>query len=296
MTNDRSHRRQSRHRAGSARPVLGRRGHDHGRAAGQRRARDRRAGRDLGGHADPGARRRELDPRSAAGLTAARGMTTIQYVVATALSLLVFVGLANFVVDLYARGAVRSAVDEGARAGAASTRRRPTANSAPATCSAPCSGARRALGAGVVRGRRRHDAGAGPRVTLGRGSRACPAWSFTARSVRWPRNGSRERAASESRVRRDRAGARARAAGASGGAARADAAGLVGTAGHGAGHQPGGRAPRRPRTACATSATRAGARRDAWRATSACPATTSRSTCRAPRRRARRPAPTSRPG
>jgi hypothetical protein len=45
-------------------------------------------------------------------------MTTIQYVTTTALSLLVFVGMANFVVDLYARGVVRSAVDEGARAGA----------------------------------------------------------------------------------------------------------------------------------------------------------------------------------
>ena len=45
-------------------------------------------------------------------------MTTIQYVAATALSLLVFVAMANFVVDLYARGVVRSAVDEGARAGA----------------------------------------------------------------------------------------------------------------------------------------------------------------------------------
>ena len=45
-------------------------------------------------------------------------MTTIQYVAATGLSLVVFVGLANFVVDLYARGVARSAVDEAARAGA----------------------------------------------------------------------------------------------------------------------------------------------------------------------------------
>jgi hypothetical protein len=45
-------------------------------------------------------------------------MTTVQFVVATGLSLLVFVALANFVVDFYARGVVRSAVDEGARAGA----------------------------------------------------------------------------------------------------------------------------------------------------------------------------------
>ncbi|HXY92566.1 MAG TPA: hypothetical protein VEP49_08835 [Acidimicrobiia bacterium] len=45
-------------------------------------------------------------------------MTTVQFVVATAMSLFVFVLLANFVVDLYARGAIRAAVDEGARAGA----------------------------------------------------------------------------------------------------------------------------------------------------------------------------------
>jgi hypothetical protein len=42
----------------------------------------------------------------------------VQFVAATALSLLVFVALANFVVDLYARGVARAAVDEGARAGA----------------------------------------------------------------------------------------------------------------------------------------------------------------------------------
>jgi hypothetical protein len=46
------------------------------------------------------------------------GMSTVQYVVATACSLLVFVLLVNLVVDLYARGAVRAAVDEAARAGA----------------------------------------------------------------------------------------------------------------------------------------------------------------------------------
>ena len=45
-------------------------------------------------------------------------MTTVQFVAATALSLLVFVMMANLVVDLYARGAIRAAVDEGARAGA----------------------------------------------------------------------------------------------------------------------------------------------------------------------------------
>ena len=46
-----------------------------------------------------------------------RGFTTIQYVVATAFSLLLFVLVANLLVDLYERGAVRDALDEGVRAG-----------------------------------------------------------------------------------------------------------------------------------------------------------------------------------
>ncbi len=45
------------------------------------------------------------------------GFTTIQYVVATGFSLLLFVLVANLLVDLYARGAVRDALDEGVRAG-----------------------------------------------------------------------------------------------------------------------------------------------------------------------------------
>jgi hypothetical protein len=45
------------------------------------------------------------------------GFTTIQYVIATAFSLLLFVMVANLLVDLYERGAVRDALDEGVRAG-----------------------------------------------------------------------------------------------------------------------------------------------------------------------------------
>jgi len=44
------------------------------------------------------------------------GFTTLQYVVATGFSLVLFVLLANLLVDLYARGAVRDALDEGVRA------------------------------------------------------------------------------------------------------------------------------------------------------------------------------------
>ena len=46
-----------------------------------------------------------------------RGFTTIQYVVATAFSLLLFVLVANLLVDLYERGALRDALDEGVRTG-----------------------------------------------------------------------------------------------------------------------------------------------------------------------------------
>jgi hypothetical protein len=44
------------------------------------------------------------------------GFTTIQYVIAVAWSLLLLVLVANFLVDLYARGAVRDALDDGVRA------------------------------------------------------------------------------------------------------------------------------------------------------------------------------------
>lgn len=44
------------------------------------------------------------------------GFATIQYVLATGFSLVLLVLVANFTVDLYARGAVRDALDEGARA------------------------------------------------------------------------------------------------------------------------------------------------------------------------------------
>jgi hypothetical protein len=44
------------------------------------------------------------------------GFTTVQYVFATACSLLLFVLLANLLVGLYQRGAVRDALDEGVRA------------------------------------------------------------------------------------------------------------------------------------------------------------------------------------
>jgi hypothetical protein len=47
-----------------------------------------------------------------------RGFTTIQYVIAVAWSLLLLVLVANLMVDLYARGAVRDALDDGVRAGA----------------------------------------------------------------------------------------------------------------------------------------------------------------------------------
>jgi hypothetical protein len=46
------------------------------------------------------------------------GFTTVQYVATIALTMLLLVLFANVLVDLYARGAVRDALDEGVRAAA----------------------------------------------------------------------------------------------------------------------------------------------------------------------------------
>jgi hypothetical protein len=48
-----------------------------------------------------------------------RGFATVQYVATVGLSLLLLVLFANLLVDLYARGAIRDALDEGVRAAAA---------------------------------------------------------------------------------------------------------------------------------------------------------------------------------
>ena len=46
------------------------------------------------------------------------GFTTIQYVIAVAWSFVMLVLVANLLIDMYARGAVRDALDDGVRAGA----------------------------------------------------------------------------------------------------------------------------------------------------------------------------------
>lgn len=75
-----------------------------------------------------------------------RGFATVQYVAATAFSLVLLVLFANLLVDLYARGAVRDALDEGARAGAIT-------GGGPAECEARA----RAVVAQLVRGRAGRD-------------------------------------------------------------------------------------------------------------------------------------------
>ena len=105
-------------------------------------------------------------------------MITIQFVAATAMSLFVFVMLANFVVDLYARGVVRAAVDEGARAGATIDASTADCDGARATCSTTCSAGEPAgQVARVVSRGRRHDAGAGHRRAA-RVDPRHPDWSF----------------------------------------------------------------------------------------------------------------------
>ncbi len=67
---------------------------------------------------------RSQPPAAEPGAVASRdapddhGFVTVQYVAATAFSLVLLVLFANLLVDLYARAAVRDALDEGARAAA----------------------------------------------------------------------------------------------------------------------------------------------------------------------------------
>lgn len=49
-----------------------------------------------------------------------RGVSSVQFVLASALALVLFLALANLVVVQYGRGAVRSALEQGARAGSTS--------------------------------------------------------------------------------------------------------------------------------------------------------------------------------
>ena len=61
-------------------------------------------------------RRREL--RESTGRDDERGFTTVQYVATIGLSMLLLVMFANLLVDLYARGAIRDALDEAVRTSA----------------------------------------------------------------------------------------------------------------------------------------------------------------------------------
>lgn len=71
------------------------------------------------------------------------GFTTLQYVVATGFSLMLFVFVANLLVDLYVRGAVSDALDEGVRAAV------PVASS-PASCEARVRQVIRSIAGGSV--------------------------------------------------------------------------------------------------------------------------------------------------
>jgi hypothetical protein len=111
--------------------------------------------------------------------TAEAGMTTVQYVLGAALSMLVFVVMANFIVFLYARGVVRAAVDEGARAGGRS-------GSTTGDCEARASAVVGDLLGGAlgddVHLTCRHDAGsmhADAAVTLHAWLPIVPDWTFT---------------------------------------------------------------------------------------------------------------------
>jgi hypothetical protein len=62
-----------------------------------------------------------VDPRSADRRLSDRGITSVQFLLASGLALMLFLTLANLVVVQYGRGVLRSALDQGARAGAVSS-------------------------------------------------------------------------------------------------------------------------------------------------------------------------------
>lgn len=62
-----------------------------------------------------------MDPSPADRGLIDRGVTSVQFVLASGLALLLFLTLANLVVVQYGRGAIRSALDQGARVGAVSS-------------------------------------------------------------------------------------------------------------------------------------------------------------------------------
>lgn len=59
-----------------------------------------------------------MDPGTADRGVADPGVTSVQFLLASVLALLMFVALANVVVVQYARGSLRSALDQGVRTGA----------------------------------------------------------------------------------------------------------------------------------------------------------------------------------
>ena len=61
-----------------------------------------------------------MDQGTAPGRLTQRGVTSVQFLLASALSLILFLAFANLVVVQYGRGALRSALEQGARAGAVS--------------------------------------------------------------------------------------------------------------------------------------------------------------------------------
>lgn len=62
-----------------------------------------------------------MDPRTAAGrlapLERERGVSSVQFLLASALALILFLAFANLVVVQYGKGAIRSALEQGARSG-----------------------------------------------------------------------------------------------------------------------------------------------------------------------------------
>lgn len=98
-----------------------------------------------------------------------RGFATIQYVTAVGLSLLLLVVVANVLVDLYLRAAIRDALDEGAHAAIA-------VDASPAACAAQAREVLQGLAPGTDHARVEFRCAATASWVVARADASLPSW------------------------------------------------------------------------------------------------------------------------
>lgn len=129
-------------------------------------------------------RRASVTPRAVPGRRVdAPGFVTVQFVVASALALVLFTGMANLVVFHYAKGVVRAALDEGVRAGARAPAATSECEDRAAAVVRDLLGGRMSDGVAITCAASVRDVRAVADATFHGWSPMVPDWSFTARAT-----------------------------------------------------------------------------------------------------------------